>query len=404
MSSNSSRYPAGPVARGADWLASMEGLPISFRAIVGYYADTGVFDYRSIKVKRHVDRKIDEIITSAFASVENELRDEYQDPGIEFEYETKLTLPAELTLGYLYRRVLEASPKDFNPITKTAKTRSMEHFRLPFVKERERRRTERLVEKHRQLVDNVDMMERVTQLVVEALIDGDMRDALNDEEFEDFEIRPAIDDASKIRQMAETAQRTLQNSIENRLKEFPDAVSEAYHEAVTISERHQEADDRFREMLARSDNREAIRQNYKYDTSNSSPELFDQEIVELPYFKTQYDRVGVIYDGMIDMYRGAGLSINSDFKRSIVLAIIGAQIWLDDVGDYEEDVREGQLTPVTAEYALADSQATAYRNIVAVAETYFDFAKEYATESGTPLTGIAVEYIYRKGDPSQLPR
>jgi hypothetical protein len=113
--------------------------------------------------------------------------------------------------------------------------------------------------------------------------------------------------------------------------------------------------------------------------------------------------VGVIYKGMLDAYRGVGFEIPEAFGTSIVLAIVGAQLWLDDVDDYHDDVAEGQLTPVTAEYVLADSDAAAYDNVVSITMDYFDLAREHAEAADSPLNGIAIEYILRSGDPERLP-
>jgi hypothetical protein len=79
-------------------------------------------------------------------------------------------------------------------------------------------------------------------------------------------------------------------------------------------------------------------------------------------------------------------------------------VWLDDVDDYEDDVADGQLTPVTAEYLLADSDRAAFETVVEVSETYFDRARRFADAADSTLTGIAVEYILRSGDASRLPR
>jgi nucleotide-binding universal stress UspA family protein len=106
---------------------------------------------------------------------------------------------------------------------------------------------------------------------------------------------------------------------------------------------------------------------------------------------------------MLDAYRGIGFEIPDAFGTSIVLAIIGAQIWLDDVDDYRDDVAEGQLTPVTAEYVLAGDDATAYENVVSITERYLDLARAHAEAAGSPLNGIAIEYILRSGEPGRLP-
>jgi len=147
----------------------------------------------------------------------------------------------------------------------------------------------------------------------------------------------------------------------------------------------------------------AIRREYRDADLQDPPldPLFGD--LDLPYLKTQYARVGVLYDAMLELYRHAGLGIDEDFAKSIVLAIVGAQIWLDDVDDYADDRAEGQLTPVTAEYLLAEDEREAYGAVVDVTEEYLDLAKEYATRADSPLTGVAIEYIYRSGEPGVLP-
>ena len=400
MSRTRSGMATNPLAIGAEWLASIEALPTSVRAVFGYYADTGVFDLRALTVKSHVDAQMDAIFEEAFTMIESALAAEFEVDSIEFSYETKLTLPARLTLGYLYRRILEDSTGDSNPFTGRSSSGWLGRSRLLG----DGRRSVDHSEATRELVDRVDRANRITALIVEALIDGDMRDALNDDEFEDFVVDITLDDLEDQRRIAEVAQSTLKQSIDRRFETFPAAVREAHHRAVEISEAHQDRDEGFRALIDREDRESAIRTEYKSTAFDDPPALFDAEILDLPYFKTQYDRVGVIYDGMIDMYRGAGFAINDDFKRSIILAIIGAQIWLDDVSDYADDLEEGQLTPVTAEYLLADRDSEAHERVVTIAETYLDYAKRYATASDTPMTGIAVEYIYRDGKPDHLPR
>jgi hypothetical protein len=353
-------------------LAGRDALPTSLRAVLGYYADSGVFDYRALRLQRRIDDATDAIVRDAFAAVEEAIAAEFDREFVEFAYDTKLVLPAELTLGYLYRRLDESGHDD---------------------------------------------AEAVTRLVIEALIDGDMRDAINDDEFEDFGVDFPTDDAD-IRRIAELAQETLQTRVDRLFEDYPDAVREAYDWAVAISERHQDEDERFRDLLAAVDAgerdgsnaelaparpREGIREEYKHAAFEDPPETFDDEL-DLPYFKTQYDRVGVIYSGMVRIYREAGLPIEEAFEKSIVLAIIGAQVWLDDIDDFRADMREGQLTPVTAEYLLADTDREAAGRVVDISEQYLDLAKDHATAVDSTLTGIATEYIYRSGDPGVLPR
>jgi len=347
----------------AGWLATRDALPTSVQAVVGYYADSGVFDYGSLRLKSRVDGVTDALVGDAFTAVEERAAVEFGDP-VEFAYDTKLVLPAKLTLGYLYRR---ADCDD-------------------------------------------DRADRLTRLVVEALVDGDMRDAVNDGEYEDFEVvvggEPATGD--RRRRAAKLAQETLQNRVKTLFAEFPDSVQAAYDQAVEVSERHQTQDPHFRRLMARAeggdaDALEAVRVEYRDADFADPPDAFGEAERDLPYIKTQYDRVGVIYEGMVEMYRAADLPVSPAFERSIVLAIIGAQVWLDDVDDYAVDMREGQLTPVTAEYLLAETEREAYDRVVGVANGYLDLAKTHATTADSALTGIATEYIYRDGEPGLLP-
>ena len=346
---------------GADKLAAREFLPTSARAVLGYYADTGVFDYRSLRLQRRVEDATGEMVADAFAAVESAIADAFDREFVEFSYDTKLVLPAELTLGYCYRHGTDDG-----------------------------------------------RAEEVTRLVIEALVDGDMRDAINDDEFEDFEVDFAVEAADR-RRIAEIAQETLQGRVESLFAEYPDSVRAAYDWAVDISEAHQDEDEHFRELMAAAQTadsesaRTGIREEYKLADFADPPDVFDAGELDLPYLKTQYDRVGVIYDGMIEMYREAGLDVEDAFKKSIVLAIIGAQVWLDDVDDYEADMREGQLTPVTAEYLLTDDQAAAADAVVDISQRYLDLAKDHASVVDSTLTGIAAEYIYRSGNPEVLP-
>lgn len=347
--------------RVAGWLARRGTLPTSGRAVFGYYAHSGVFDVGSLRLKRRVDARVDRMVREAFEEVEEAIAEEFGYGYVEFEYDTKLLLPAKLTLGYLYRHTDESD--------------------------------------HRRA-------EGLTQLAVEGLLDGDMRDARNDGEFEDFEVN--FDAGDDRRLVAEIAQEVLQARVEEQFVHHPTTVREVYDWAVDVSERHQERDPAFRELMtaARDGDElalEEIRNAYKFAEFEEKPGLFDDEELTLPYFKTQYDRVGVIYDAMIQMYRHADLPVATEFHRSIVLAIIGAQVWLDDVDDYHDDVREGQLTPVTAEYLLAADDATARRNVVDLSERYLERAKREATAADSTLTGIATEYIVRDGDPDVLP-
>lgn len=348
--------------RSADWLARRETLPTSARAVFGYYAHSGVFDIGSLRLKRRVDTHVDGIVRNAFRDVEEAIAEEFGYGYVSFEYDTKLLLPAQLTLGYLYRHA------------------DSEHH-------------------HR--------AEEMTRLAVEALLDGDMRDALNDEEFDDFEVDFETDEDDR-RLVAEIAQEVLQARVEEAFTHHPTAVREVYDWAVDVSEGHQEQDPYFRELMGRvqsgdEDALDSIRHDYKFAEFDDEPVLFSGEELAYPYFKTQYDRVGVIYDAMLQMYRRRNLPIDDDFQRSIVLAIIGAQVWLDDVDDYHDDLRDGQLTPVTAEYLLAENDREARERVIEISDQYLGRAKRQATAADSTLTGIATEYIIRDGYPDVLP-
>jgi len=347
---------------GANWFAGRTRVPTALRAVLGYYADAGVFDARSLKLKRRVDRQVDEMIADAFTEVEAAIAAEFDYEFVSFEYDTKLVLPAKLTLGYCYREVAASRHAD---------------------------------------------AEAMTRLAVEALIDGDMRDALNDGEFEDFEVDFETSHEDR-RRIAEVAQEVLEARVDAKFEAFDDGIREAYDWAVERSEAHQAQDPEFRAMLDRAREGEEsalaeIRDRYKYADFAEPPALFTAAELDLPYIRTQYDRVGVIYDAMVEMYCRAGFEIPDSFRRSVVLAIIGAQIWLDDLDDYEADMAEGQLTPVTAEYLLAESGTAARESVVEISETYLDHAREQATAADSTLTGIATEYIHRDGRPDLLP-
>jgi hypothetical protein len=347
--------------RSAEWLAASDRLPDSVRAVAGYYGESGVFDYRSLLLKRRVDDVVDGMLDRLFAEVERLLADELGHESVTFSYDTKLVLPAKLTLGRLYRQL---EPAD--------------HLRA----------------------------EEMTRLAVEALIDGDMRDAINDEEFDDFEVDVDVDERER-RRIARLTQDHLQARVEKQLSVYSDSVRETYEWAVAISNTHQASDERFRELMADVQRGEAppeqLEAEYRDAAFEDPPELFTEVERSLPYIKTQYDRVGVLYDAMLGMYRESGLPIARSFQRSIVLAIIGAQIWLDDIDDFEDDIRSGQLTPVTAEYLLAGEDDDPREAVIDIGQRYLDHAQQEATAADSALTGIAVEYIRRSGDPELLP-
>jgi hypothetical protein len=381
----------------ADRLAGVESLPTAQRAILGYYAETGRFDYRALRIKSAVDDALETILDDVYGEIEAAIVDEFGVDDATFRYETKLTLPAELTLGYLYRRALARATDGYDPITDGSEGRLLAFGTA----------ADRSAPGNREAREYVERAEEATALIVQALLDGDMRDAINDDEFEDFQVEVTGDADPGRRRIAECAQSYLQGVVEAAFDRAPDAVREAYDEAVEISEAHQDRDDDFRALLtdALDDGdaaRERIEREYKFAAlPDDAP--FGQRERDLPYLKTQYDRVGVIYKGMLDAYRGVGFEIPEAFGTSIVLAIIGAQIWLDDVDDYRDDVAEGQLTPVTAEYVLAESDEAAYESVVSIATRYFDLARDHAAEADSPLNGIAIEYILRSGEPERLP-
>lgn len=348
--------------KGAEWLSKRELIPTSLRAVLGYYTDSGIFDYRSITLKRRVDDRVDKMIRASFTDIEEAIAEEFGYGYVTFHYDTKLVLPTKLTLGYLYRTLNE---------------------------------------------DRYPEAEEMTCLIVEALIDGDMRDAINDEEYGDFEVDFETDEHDDA-VIATIAQEVLQARVEEKMSSVPEAVSESYLSAVKHSERHQENDPYLRELLSRAQDgdQEAmsrIQKEYKHAVFDEQPQVFTQADLDLPYLKTQYARVGVIYSGMAGMYRGADLPVETSFERAIVLAIIGAQIWLDDVDDFSEDMDEGQLTPVTAEYVMADTNGQAKQSIIDISNRYLDRAKRQTVIAEFSLTAIAIEYISLDGNPSALP-
>jgi hypothetical protein len=407
-------------------LAAWDRLPTAQQAVLGYYAETGTFDHGALELKSRVDDALEGILAELYGDVEAELAREFGVEDVRFEYETKLTLPAELTLGYLYRRALSRAEGGYDPVAdEPAGTGVL--GRLPGLTGRRDGAAHRRGV-NREAAEYAREAREMTAFVVWALLDGDMRDAINDDEFEDFVVEFPVDDPPDAdpRQVATLAQSCLQERVEAGFAEYPDGVRTAYDHAVDVSEAHQAEDPRFRALmtaasetgrsadakpsvanegaLTPSEARTAIEDEYKYRSMADDDHPFSDEELELPYLATQYDRVGVIYHGMLDMYRAAGFEIESAFERSVVFAIVGAQVWLDDVDDYEDDVADGQLTPVTAEYLLADSDRAAFETVVEVSETYFDRARRFADAADSTLTGIAVEYILRSGDASRLPR
>jgi len=379
---------------GAAALADRRRLPTALRSVLGYYADTGVFDYGSLSLKSEIDERTERMLEDVYDRIEAALAEEFGQP-VDFSYDTKLILPARLTLGYVYRAARKEA--DTDPVGDDIATG------VPPVEAAAIDGESPTLSPREQVV----RAEQMTRLSIEALVDGDMRDAINDAEFEDFDVDFDASQADRQR-VAEVAQETLQSHLDGLLADLPDSVGEAYQWAVDYSEAHQDRDDYFRELTEDAEAGdeaalEAIRAKYKFADYDEPPATLSADEQALPYSKTQYARVGVIYDGMLDLYRLAGLDIDDDFAKAIVLAIIGAQVWLDDVDDYADDRAEGQLTPVTAEYLLRPDDRAAYTHVVDITEQYLDLAKEYATAADSPLTGVAVEYIYRSGEPGVLP-
>ncbi|MFB6189560.1 MAG: hypothetical protein ABEI57_06720 [Halapricum sp.] len=396
----------GPLRAAAGWLAGRSALPTSVRAVFGYYGHAGVFDVESLRLKSTVDDRTEAMVEDVFTLIESALAEEFGVESVTFEYDTKLILPAQLTLGHVYREARQRAGGDSNPVAtstwagRVANEVGSDRYRDPYG-------PDEWGETPRSPQALVDRAEYLTRVVIEALLDGDMRDAVNDAEYEDFEVSIDIQ-PDEYATVARVAQETLESNLQASLAELPDDVQAVYEWAVELSEAHQDRDPHFRDLYERaragdSAAIEAIRAEYRDAPFDVETDVFTEDQLDLPYLKTQYARVGVIYDAMIEMYRHAGLPIDEPFKRSIVLAIIGAQIWLDDVDDYGADLEDGQLTPVTAEYVLAGSDREAARKVRQITERYLDSARENATESESPLTGIATEYIYYSGDPHVLP-
>jgi hypothetical protein len=404
---------AGVLTRLARLVADADRVPTAQRAVLGYYAETGTFDARALELKSRVDGVMDEILEELYGECERALAAALgvREDRVSFTYETKLTLPAELTLGYLFRRARSRATAGYDPLVDGGARK------LPTWVPRPGGRPDAIAHRNatnRDADQFVADAREMTAFVVAALLDGDMRDAINDEEFDDFVVTVEGADPGEEERVAEITQSCLQSRVEAGFASYPDGVREAYDHAVEVSEAHQAQDERFRELmtaasgesdeaLSREEARAAIEAEYKHRPMADDDHPFTREELDLPYLTTQYDRVGVIYHGMLEMYRAAGFEIEPAFERSIVFAIIGAQVWLDDVDDYRVDVEEGQLTPVTAEYLLDDSDREAFETIIDVSNAYFDRARRYADAADSTLTGIAVEYILYSGDVAHLP-
>lgn len=357
-------------------VSKVHRLPPELRAFGSYLLSSG--DVGAIPMallQRKIDGQMDEITERIFHDIERELdratKRDVLEPingttadGATFSYDTRLLLPAMITYGHLRTAAGDV------PIVK----------RLPG-----KRINETLAESARE----------TTYSITQALLDGDMRDAINDDEFTDFETnrRPK-------QKVATIAQRHLQSEVTAWLDSdgTPESVARHYDHAVTVSEAHQDDDPEFRALFDRlkrassTENNsvvEEIRNRYKFAEPKEDPTLFSRES-SLPYFTTQYERVGIIYEDMLGMYEGdVGIDLSAAFKRAVVLMVIAAQIGLDDTDDYPED-RHTQLTPVTAELGLASSTSEGVNNLKTIIETYLDQADFYASSA---ITRIAIEYI-----------
>jgi hypothetical protein len=306
-----------PIGSATRWVSQRDSLPLSLRAVLRFHSRTGRFDFTSLRLRRWVDDTLEEVLSETFGAIAGELERELGYEGIEFEYETKLTLPVELTLGYLYRKALSKCEEDINPITEDVKTLLMESFRIPSDTEHKRRRRERMRRREPEAFAFVEKSEKMARLCTEALLDGDMRDAINDDEYEDFTVNVPLDEKERV-QVAKIAQSYLCDRVDAQLAEFPEAVTEAYQAAVDESSTHQADDKHFRDLMIRAltDSDEeavrAIKNEYKYAPFNQELELLTEKEQNWPYCKTQYERVGVIYDGMIEMFRAADIAIEDE--------------------------------------------------------------------------------------------
>lgn len=346
-------------------------LPPLARAFVGYLRrEPDPYLVPVLLLRGAVDDEIAATTDRLFAEVETALEQAVANGELEltpeadvvqFNYDTRLVLPAMLTHG----RIKELA----GDIPLVRYTRPVD---------------EGLVERGRE----------TTARIVRALLDGDMRDAINDEEYEDFEttVRPRERAAAVARETLEVGVRAWFDR-----PDIPPAVAEHYNHAVDLSEGHQERDREYRDLLARyhegvgaarQEAARAIRTQYKHADPAEAPSLFKAER-DFPYFATQYERVGVLYEDMLAMYEAAlDVDLGTAFKRSIVLMVIAAQVGLDDVDDYPEDHGE-QLTPVTAELALY-GPAEGLANLREIVAIYLDRAADY---SSSHLTGMAIEYV-----------
>ncbi|MFW5918168.1 MAG: hypothetical protein ACOCR0_01670, partial [Haloferacaceae archaeon] len=232
----------------AGWLAGRESLPTTGQAVLGYYADSGVFDRESIQLKRVVDRRTDAMIDDAFRPVEAAIADVFDvDPAdVSFSYDTKLTMPAELTLGQIYRTARQRAEDGGDPVALSmwegngARPAALAETDVAgpvtFRRSVSEAQWEAGPASPQDLVDGGDYL---TRLVLAALIDGDMRDAINDAEFADFDVGFDVTPEER-RRVAEIAQETLESELEATFDRLPSEVREIYEWAVALSERHQD--------------------------------------------------------------------------------------------------------------------------------------------------------------------
>ena len=328
-----------------------ETIPDSLRAVATYYShgDMSLRDgLNAVRVQLDAADSKDEYLSELFEDVEDELSSKTGSRE-EFDYETKLTFPVEITMGRLETQNSQQGSEEFS------------------------------------------------RLLMGLLVEGDMRDAVKDEEYGDFE----TDAEMPAETIAETAQQTVLDELQQDLSEYPEGVRDAYEEAVEQSMNHQEEDREFRKLFRdareQPDQAEQILEPYR-DVDTESRFSIDWNDTELPFFGSQYERVGVLYDGMFEMYDEAGFEIDDNFRRSMILSTIGAQIWLDDVDDLEDDWREGQLTPVTATMLHQRDSDAAHREINQMKSSYLDEARRYAERSESDLAGIAIDYIDIRGE------
>jgi hypothetical protein len=323
-----------------------------------------------LALRREVQVEIDTIIEELLATIEASLQARVETDEltlaadattVRFDYDTRLVLPAMLTLGRIHELAGD----------------------VPGARLGRQVDTDLLAEGR-----------RATTHVIRALLDGDMRDALNDEEYEDFHTT-----ARPRRQAAAIAQATLQQGVEEWLDrpETPAHVADAYHHAVTLSESHQAVDTEFRTLLTRYEgtaegsDRETLQaqleHEYKFAEPGGGSTVFEEEFHQ-PYFTTQYERVGILYEDMLRMYeRTLDVELGDAFLRTIVLMVVAAQIGLDDVDDFPED-RHEQLTPVTAELAMDETGGI--DRIRGLVDGYLDAAQ---ADSESHLTGMAIAYV-----------